>query len=259
MQMNREDDRYGRIVQRQAGAGNAMGGFMWLLAEMIRLPLTAFVSTIEVFITSLRGIQRATDQVIDVTAGGMTEIGDYKWRSETPSGGSSDTWKVGASMVSVEAKTQQSQKEQSEMDDRDIDLRGDDLKLVEYDVWFTKSDLEAYLAEDKEVVAYSTTLGDFKGARITKYLRELRTEPGKRSQKWLDNEYPPPEYRSDEDGNQQDDGAYFIGLPQDDVDEYLKVDVRLKGRRSRDEKDESDRLKDINKTLKGTIKVRQVP
>lgn len=151
------------------------------------------------------------------------------------------------------------------MDDRDIDLRGDDLKLVEYDIWFTKSDLEAYLAEAKEVVAYSTTLGDFKGARINKYLEKLRgkfgkpPEPGERPEKWIENEYPPPEYRSDANGTQDNDGAYFIGLPQDDIDEYLKVDVRLKGRRSKDEKDESDRLKDINQTLKkGTIKVKQV-
>jgi hypothetical protein len=259
--MNQEDHQYGDVGQQRAGTGTGIGSLMWLLAEMFRFPLTIFVSTIEVFTNSMRGIQRSTDRVIDTTVGGMIQSPGQSVRRATPPSDSIEIRKYDTLTTSVELKDQH-QKEQSEMED--IDLRGDDLKLVEYDIWFTKADLEAYLAEGKEVVTYSTTLGDYRGARISKYLKRLRgeggrpPEPGERSQKWLDNDYPPPEYRADEDGTQNNDGAYFIDLPQDDIDEHLKVDVRIKGRRSKNEKDESDRLKDINKTLRGTLTVRQI-
>jgi hypothetical protein len=266
--MNQEDRQYGAKGQQRAGAGTGIGSLMWLLAEMLRFPLTIFVSTIEVFTNSMRGIQRSTDEVIDTTVGGMIQRPGQNVSRATPPGDLYETRKHNTLTTSVELKDQQ-QKEQSEMEDRDIDLRGDDLKLVEYDIWFTKADLHASLENDRDVIAYSTTTGDYKGTRISKFRNELADAatkaqkgegegPFKRPKKWLENHYPPAEFRVDENGNHASDGRYYRDIPQDDVDEYVKVDVRLISRRPKDEKDESDRLKDINKTLRGTINVHQV-
>ena len=270
--MNHEERQHGEIGQQRAGAGTGIGSFMWLLAEMLRFPLTIFVSTIEVFTTSMRGIQRSTDRVIDTTVGGMIQSPAQNVSRATPPGDIYETRKQDTLTTSVELKDQQ-QKEQSEMED--IDLRGDDLKLVEYDIWFTKADLHASLDNDRDVIAYSTTLGDYKGVRITKFFNEVKdvaeearkkTDEGKeveeelfkRPKKWLENDYPPARFRVDATGKQDNEGKYYKGIPQDDVDEYVKVDVRLISRRPKDEKDESDRLKDINKTLRGTLNVRTV-
>ena len=259
--MNQEDRQYGEMGQQRAGAGTGIGSLMWLLAEMLRFPLTIFVSTIEVFTTSMRGIQRSTDEVIDRTVGGMIQRPGQNLNRVTPPGDLYETRKHDTLTTSVELKDQQ-QKEQSEMED--IDLRGDDLKLLEYDIWFTKADLAVALDDDREVIGYSTTLGDYKGARISKFLDGVREaarkgRPYERPPKWLDNNYPPPHLRVNENGDDDENGEYYRGLPQDDVDEHVRVDVRLIGRRPKDEKDESDRLKDINKTLRGTLTVRQVP
>jgi hypothetical protein len=269
VEMNHEDHQYGEIGQQRAGAGTGIGNLMWLLAEMLRVPLTIFVSTIEVFTTSMRGIQRTTDQVIDTTVGGMIQGPGQNLSRVTPPGDLYETRKHDTLTMGVELKDQQ-QKEQSEMEDRDIDLRGDDLKLVEYDIWFTKADLHASLDNDRDVIAYSTTTGDYKGIRISKFLRELSDraaeaqrpdgkEPVERPNKWKENNYPPADFRVDENGNPAENGDYYSGIPLDDIDEFVKVDVRLISRRPKDEKDESDRLKDINKTLRGTLNVRTVP
>lgn len=262
--MELEDSKQAQISKQRAGPATGMGNMMWLLEQMVRLPLTAFVYTMEVLITSMRGIQQTTDQVIDVTVGGVPQNQGYTAKvGEGIAGEASIAIREGASTVSADLTKSQSQKEQSEMEERDIDLRGEDLKLLEYNIWFTKADLETFLDEDKEVIAYSTTLGDYQGTRTSRYLNELRRDaedgnPARRSRKWRDNAYPPPEFRVDQAGTPDSDGEFFNGLPQDDVDEYVKVDVTLLGRRPRDEKDESDRLKDINKTLRGTLRVTQV-
>ena len=243
------------------GAGTGIGSLMWLFAEMLRVPLTIFVSTIEVFTSSMRGIQRSTDRVIDTTVGGMIQNPNNNLSRATPPGDIYETRKHDTLTTSVELKDQQ-QKEQSEMED--VDLRGDDLKLLQYDIWFTKADLEVALDDDREVIAYSTTVSDYKGARISKFLADVNqaardNHPFERPRKWLDNNYPPPHLRVNENGDPDNDGLFYRGLPQDDVDEHVRVDVRLVGRRPKDEKDESDRLKDINKTLRGTLNVRTVP
>jgi hypothetical protein len=258
--MNQEDRQYGETGQQRAGAGTGIGSLMWLLAEMLRFPLTFFVSTIEVFTTSMRGIQRSTNQAIDTTVGGMIQSPVQNVSRATPPSDSFETRKQDTLTTSVELKDQQ-QKEQSEMED--TDLRGDDLKLLEYDIWFTKADLEVALDNDREVIAYSTTISDYKGARISKFLADVNQaardhQPFERPRKWRDNNYPPAHLRVNENGDPDENGLFYRGMPQDDVDEHVRVDVRLVGRRPKDEKDESDRLKDINKTLRGTLTVRQV-
>jgi hypothetical protein len=258
--MNQEEHQYGEIGRQRAGAGTGIGSLMWLLAEMLRFPLTFFVSTIEVFTNSMRGIERTTNQVIDTTVGGMIQSPGPNLSRASPPRDSYETPKHDTLTTSVELKDQQ-QKEQSEMED--TDLRGDDLKLLEYDIWFTKADLEVALDDDREVIGYSTTLGDYKGARISKFLSDVNQaardhRPFRRPRKWLDNNYPPPNLRVNENGDPDDNGEFYRGMPQDDVDEHVRVDVRLVGRRPKDEKDESDRLKDINKTLRGTLNVHQV-
>jgi len=186
---------------------------------------------------------------------GAQTSNDSSMPRNEPIQSTSGTGDTGAASENTKSTDQQSRKEQSDMGDIDVDLRGDDLKFVEYDLWFTKSDLETYLAEDKEVINYGTTEGDYKGAKKSRYLEDLKDDPGKRDQKWMDNNYPPQKYRVNEDGTQNNDGEYFNGLPTDDVDQFLKVDLRLVGRRPKDEKDESDRLKEINKTLTTGITV----
>src|SRR5215216_2163316 len=138
---------------------------MRLLNQMIRLPLTAFVYSLEMFVKTMQGIQRIADRSIDEMVIGVTEtLGD--------------------------SGDQITQKEDANMSDQD--LSGDDLKYVSYSILFTKRDLEATLKEEKQdLVNYSTNGGSYGGLKLAHFMKKVFEKKIKRPEVWRENNYPP--------------------------------------------------------------------
>src|SRR2546427_3048156 len=111
---------------------------MKFFAQVLRFPLTVFVSTMEAFAGVMRDIQKTTDQTIDAMTGGVARV---LGKESSDKNGSADSRTTGG-IISDHAD-QTTLKEESKMSD--VDLRGDDSKLVAYYITFTKRDLGAYL------------------------------------------------------------------------------------------------------------------
>lgn len=113
------------------------------------------------------------------------------------------------------------------------DLRGDDLKLVRWYISFTKRDLEEALDQGVELIDYSTTLGDYQGAKKLEYVGKV-LKPGEgfeRPQTWVTEQYPDSKYIEN-----RPDGEYVIGLPSEDRDKYLRVFVEVVTRYEKEER-----------------------
>ena len=74
----------------------------------------------------------------------------------------------------------------------DQDLGGDDLKYVSFSIVFTKPDLEATLAQQKDdLVNYATDGASYGGIKISHFFAEVAAHKVPRPKVWTDNTYPP--------------------------------------------------------------------
>jgi hypothetical protein len=130
----------------------------------------------------------------------------------------------------------------------DEDLGGDDLKLVRWAISFTKRDVEIALDSGIELVDYSTDKGSFAGSKKDEFLQKLRTAHIQRPAKWKREEYPPKNYVI---------GDEVVGLPEDDVDKFMRVYVEVMDRyekaESHYEKDEAKALTGIRNILEARL------
>lgn len=231
-----------------------------LLSTMLRLPVAAFVYGMEMFVKTMQGMQRMTDEGIDAVLHGSAQPSGEASReaSREPSfehqnpTSSMVTFHEGALNESAPIINNATCKEETKMADQD--LRGDDSKLIRYYISFTRRDLETYLGEDTEVISYSTTEGDYGGAKKAEYLAELRKEGADRPSKWKDNNYPP------DDCLDPNDSDRFINIPSVDFDEFVKLKIEVLARYERKageyEKDQADALKKLASAVKkGVIQV----
>src|SRR6266850_2269300 len=224
-----------------------------LFSQMLKLPIAVFVYGMEMMVRTMQGMQKMADQSIDALIGGKLPdnsgepIHEFEFARSTGAGVS-----VAGPVISSSAEptNYSTDKEKSTMED--IDLRGDDLKLVAYRIVFTRRDHEVLLVDDTELITFPTTLADYQGLKLSEFLRQIRDKPEKRPQKWMDKKYPEEQYR-EKDSTGKD--TLYKGLPQDDINEFLKVNVQLLARYERREKeyerDQADALKGIESVLKG--------
>ena len=146
---------------------------MRFFSQMIRLPITAFVYSMEMFVKTMQGLQRMTNQSIDDLAEGVTQTLSQRLPDESAGNGN-----------------QINQKEDDNMSDQD--LSGDDLKYVSYSILFTKRDLEATLEEEQQdLVSYSTNGGSYGGLKIAHFMKRVLDGKVKRPELWKENKYPP--------------------------------------------------------------------
>ncbi len=123
--------------------------FMRLLGQMVMLPFTVFVQGMELFIKTIQGMQKATDEGMNVMVGGTSPApGEATGASDLISKTSSETGGV------IEDDAATNLKEKINMDDRDL---SDDkkLKLVRYKILFIKRDYETAFPEAEELVSDS--------------------------------------------------------------------------------------------------------
>jgi len=210
--------------------------------EMLKLPLDAFVLSMEMFVKTIQGIQKIAYQGIDAMVNEIVQPpGD---RPGSKSGRTSDV-PDGTIADSAETMYQTTQKEETKMADRD--LRDDMLKLVRYKILFVKRDYEHAFPEEEELVSDNTDAAAYTAWKIAHFIQRLRDDKDiKLPKDWTD--YPEAKY-IEGSGNDRK----LIGFPEDDK-KYLRVFYEVLDRYPRErfkyEEEQIDILKEISKTLR---------
>ena len=168
-------------VTNLAQVGNARPTQMIkLLGQMLKLPVAAFVASLELITRAMRDLQRTFEESVEVLASGATE-------ALTPQATAAEVRPQGE---------KNSNSEDVHMPDQD--LSGDDLKYVAYSIVFTKRDFEATLRrQENELVNYPTDGGSFGGLKISHFMRDVLAGRVPRPPEWTGpNNYPPGETRA---------------------------------------------------------------
>src|SRR5438067_8060100 len=241
--------------QEGASAGHSSPGVVRLFGQMLLLPFTVFVYGMELFVRTVRGMQQAADQGMDVMVGeaarpvtgvpaGENQFTDKRAVSggAPPPAHTQGGWgdlKVHTTISTGDGATgeaaEATHKEIGKM--RDKDLSDDQLKLVRYKILFVKRDYEAAFPEREELVHDNMTGDAFAAWKVAEFIQELNRK----------GTYVPPNCR-DGDGKlkypkgkehiEKNDRVWLlIGLPEGDR-KYLSVYYEVVDRYVREEEED---------------------
>ena len=228
---------------------------------MMKLPMTAFVYSMEMFVKTIQGLQKIADQGIDAmlngaaqspgdtqsdpTIGtpptGMTQAADYSPSNRGHLTGGRKTF-VTSGIVAGDDET--NLKEERKMPD--TNLNDDMLKLVRYKILFVKRDYEHAFPEQEELVSDNLTATSYTAWKIAQFIQSLGKKETEIPSKWKEDGYPPDDvkYRY---------GNKLMGLPEDDK-KYLRVYFEVLDRYVREqfryEEDQIDVLKEIRDAIR---------
>lgn len=131
-----------------------------LLGQMMRLPLSMFTLSVEVFARTMQGFQGMMSASAPQTGGGVEQ---WPYRQGYPYGPTPTAQCLGGAPRPTQ-----------EIDGMaNQDLSGDRLKIVHYTIYFTKRDYEKKLKEGEEVVNYPTDGASFGAQKIAQFWRDL--------------------------------------------------------------------------------------
>jgi hypothetical protein len=237
--------------------GDSSPGVVRIFGQMLLMPFTVFVYSMELLMRTMRGVQQTVDQGMEVLVGesvapdlsasesrhdetAISEdaptpgVAGSEWsdlKSET------ESTAVGGA---IEGATDPIHKEIHKM--RDKDLSDDQLKLVRYKILFVKRDYEVAFQEREELVHDNITGEAFTAWKIAEFIQRLTKEPI--PDKWRKKKYP----KRHDDEIVPDDR--FIHRLDEDDKKYLRVYYEVLERYVREEDDtEVDVLKDIHKAI----------
>jgi hypothetical protein len=181
--------------------------------QLMKLPVGAFVFSMEMLVKTMQGLQEIAYQGIDTMVGGIVRIsGDLPGRVSDLTNDVTDGT-IGDSAETLSQTTQEEERTMPELDLRDEDY----LKLVRYKILFVKRDLEYAFPEKEELVAEEMDAAAYTAWKVAEFIQQLQHDPTptKVPAKWKD--YPPSEpagrYRVGDD---------LKGLPDEDK-KYLRV------------------------------------
>jgi hypothetical protein len=183
-------------------------------SQMLKFPVAAVAAGFEIMARVMRDMQQTFDRNVDVVAEGMAQ----SLREQTAETGTQVQDPEGTSKVVTgnridesDSTTQKAGGNMGDWDGQDQDLSGEDLKVVQYRIIFTKRDYEATLSEHEETVNYPTNGASYGGLKVAQFMGDLREHGRKLPQSWQDNDeelkYPPDKFIKD--------GRYY-GIPEDD-------------------------------------------
>lgn len=245
--MNSMSNRFERESEH-AGEGRSSTSMMHLLGQMLMLPFTVFVYGMEVFVKTIKGMQKVTDRGMDVMAGGttaqhgfsrdedqkvksirsprpeQTRPGDVEVAKTTSSGD--------GSLDNAEAK----QKETVQMIDRN--LSDDQLKLVRFKVLFVKRDYETAFREQEALVPDNMTGEAFTAWKVAEFIQEIGQGHTEAPKEWPKDDHGKPKYpKEDQAWRKVDEKWYLLSLPEKDK-KYLRVYYEVLDRYVREEEDD---------------------
>jgi len=190
-----------------------------ILVETLKLPLTAFIYSMEMLVRTMQGLQKIADRGVDAMMNGVAQTpGD---EPEAESDHKNDET-ISVAERAIGDRTQTTPKEETKMGDiDDKDLSGDDLKLVRYKVLFVKRDHEHAFPEREDLVSADIDESGFTAWKIAEFIQRLDETPV--PDKWRIKGYPP-------DGT----GKQIHRLPEDDK-QYLRIFYQVLDRFPREE------------------------
>jgi hypothetical protein len=220
---------------------------MQFFDQLMKLPLAAFVFSMEMFVKTMQGLQGIAYKGIDTMVGGVAQtsgglpgsqsdltndvtngaIGDSaEAMSQTAWGGgwrmSDRDWREGERRMSDrdwregERRTSDKDWREGERRTSEKDLRDEDyLKLVRYKILFVKRDYEYAFPEKEELVSENTDAAGYTAWKIAEFIQDLPKTPI--PEKWRSKKYPPVEV-----GSPPRDSTMIHALPEDDK-KYLRV------------------------------------
>jgi hypothetical protein len=197
--------------------------FMRLFGQMVMLPFTVFVQGMELFIKTIQGMQRATDEGMSVMVGGTTQAPDTAPGDQSDLT-SSKTGSVTGGVTKDDAAT--NLKERINMSDKDLSNK-DMLKLVRYKILFIKRDYETAFPEVEEIVSDPMEDCDYTAWKVAEFIQRLARKETRIPMKW-GTKYPKidhkPPYR---------EGNFLLGFPEEDK-KYLRVYFEVLARYERE-------------------------
>jgi hypothetical protein len=195
---------------------------------MVRLPFAAFVYGMEMFVKTMQGMQKMTDQSIEAAVGsapGMTRVEPEDVAAhQRPASVAAQTL-VDAQVRADHSATDQlahksggapaesvssTAKERREMDK---DLHDDMLKLVRYKVLFVKREYEHAFPEREDLVSDNLDGSAFTAWKVAEFVQELGRGETPLPKKWQEKGYP---------GGEHATGGKLMGLKEEDK-KYLRV------------------------------------
>ncbi len=160
------------------------------LSQMFKLPLAAFVASIEIITIAMRELQKTFDQSVDVmvseTAEALANFSIGGHESEIDPGNSAGD---GVMTDRSNPAAETTHEEDGNMPDQD--LGGENLKVVRYRILFTKRDFEVTLEEaEDDVVNYPTDPASYGGLKVAQFFRKVAQGKIGLPQKWREKNYP---------------------------------------------------------------------
>ena len=227
--MGWNDDETGSSSRRMAG----------LFARIVRLPVAAFIYSMEMFVLTLQGLQRYTNDGVDAITGGAQPASDGDATPRRDAHASSNR-----------------QKELSAMPD--TNLNDDMLKLVRYKVLFVKREYEVAFPEQEELVHDNMNDTAFVAWKIAEFVQQLgdTTMPSK----WQMKNYPanqaekPPDPIARKWKEEKDRGGErrVHWLPEADK-KYLRVYYEVLSRYAREKFKHDEREVEVLEQIRDVI------
>ena len=213
------------------------------LGRMMKLPLEAFVYSMEMFVKTMQGIQQIAYQGIDLLSDGSGQP------PIDASGDQSDVTRVAMEPTSekgAEPAPQSMPKEDVKMADKN--LSGEDLKLVRYKILFVKRDYEHAFEEQEELVHDNTTEAAFNAWKVGQFIQDIE-KPDQEKYK-----FPVKWDKSQDLKKHKSSRNYLKGFPfQEDDKKYIRVYFEVLERYPREpfryQEEQISILKDIRDTL----------
>jgi hypothetical protein len=199
---------------------------MQFFGRFMKLPLEAFVYSMEMFVKTVQGIQHIAFRGIDMMAdwdvrapgdasGSESVVPQVKYAApEATYGVPEDAGKGYTEATQI--TRQETRQEERAMSDRD--LHDDMLKLIRYKILFVKRDYEHAFPEKEELVSENTDAAGYTAWKVAEFIQRLGDRRTEIPDKWKD-------YPSDKDDQgrlKYREGRILTGLPEDDK-KYLRV------------------------------------
>jgi hypothetical protein len=192
---------------------------MHILAEALKLPLTAFIYSIEMLVKTMQGLQQIADRGIDVMMGGAAQTPGDKPESQSDPKNDETISMAERAIGDSNETTPKEERGMSDIDDKD--LSGDELKLVRYKILFIKRDYECAFPEIEDLVSADIDESGFTAWKIAEFIQRLNETP--LPDKWRTKGYPPGVA-----------GRHIDRLPEDDK-QYLRIFYQVLDRFPREE------------------------
>ena len=214
-------------------------GFMRLFGQMVMLPVTVFVQSMELVIKTIQGMQRAADNGLEAMVDSGPAMATTSEDNSVDLSEASNSETCGTTKNVATAP-----KEKTNMTDKDLSNK-DMLKLVRYKILFIKRDYEVAFPEKEELVSDSMDDSGYTAWKVAQFIQDLANGDTKVPPKW--NGYPENENRKPP-APPYAQGDILLGLPEEDK-KYLRVYFEVLDRYEREKpkykKQQIDVLKEI--------------